>query len=513
MLQLTESKTGKVSKWLTIVILLMLLVVSAGCGSSTPASSQNSGGSGGNGGGGGTPPGNPPQAKSPVQFRFGDAPADLVAAFAVTVNSVKVTSQSATITNILPNPITIELAHLSDTSAPLATLALPQGNYTQLQVALSNASVTYFDPITYLPVQKQVAQLSPVTVNFSPALKVGNDAGVLSLDFDLARTVNLDIVNDTFSLNTPVINVSQAQVPSAGQELPETGQVDHLVGQVTAVSGSSFTMTLGESGVPLTLATNNSTAFVNVTLGTLAGMLVQVDGTTNPDGTFLAQHVQGFENGTGVTVQGLLGGYTPSGNFLTVVQDGVGTSMTPALVGTNISMNNNNASYSVNTQGVDMTGLSLTFDLYHITPGQNVQILSSSSMQSDPEGNAGLLTPDSLILEQQTLSGTVANYTAGSSPNAASFDLLLPTDNTSYLTAANPSAVTVHIYQQAGTNLLNLSAGIQNGQTVRVRGLLFFNAFGIGGKSGGNRPNIALGAAPNTSIPTSFQMVASRISQ
>lgn len=421
--------------------------------------------------------------------------------FAVTLNSLTLTSSTGKSTNLLPNPTQLDLAHLSSTSEPVTVFAVPQGSYTQIQVALSNAVVTYFDPTTLAPVKKVVAPASPVTVTLNPALVVGTDPSVLTLDFDLKDTISLNMATGAFSLNTPVIKVSQATVAAANQQLVETGQLNHLVGQVTNVSGTSFTMTLGQSGLPVSFQTDDSTAFTNASLNTLSGMIIGVDGSTNADGTWYAQSVNAYESSTGLVLDGMLSGFTNSGNLALIPQDGIGSGITPALVGATVSVDVNTSDYAVNTTGIDMTGMTFNFDISDSTPGQSVEVQSSTTMASDPDQNAGLITPQTVVLEQQTLSGTVSNYVAGSSSATGEFDLNLPSDGSSYVSAANPGTQTVHVYQQAGTDVHNLSGGIQNGQSVRVRGLLFYNPLvGASAEFG------------NSQSSNPFNLVAGRIS-
>src|SRR5512142_2672811 len=78
--------------------------------------------------------------------------------------------------------------------------------------------------------------------------------------------------------------------------------------------------------------------------------------------------------------------------------------------------------------------------------------------------------PSQIKLEQQALTGTVANYgTSVINPAGFQFDLNLPAD--SYLTLLTGTTKVI-VFQQAGTDLK--VATIKNGDTVRVRGLLFF---------------------------------------
>ncbi len=501
-----ESQFLGVKRLLAVAIVTMLILAAVGCGSSalTPVSQSSGSGSGsgsssgGGSGSGGSSNNNKTQAKSPVQVRMGDDPSDLVMVFAVTLNSVTLTSSTGASVNLLLSPTQLDLAHLSDTSEPLTVFSVPQGNYTQIQVALSNAVVTYFDPTTLAPVKKQVAPASPVTIAFNPALVVGTNPSVLTLDFDLKDTINLNMGTGAFSLNTPVIKVSQSAVGTSNQ-LAETGQLNHLLGQVTSVSGTAFTMTLGQTGLPVTFGTDGSTVFTNATLNTLTGMIVAVDGSTNADGTWYAQSVQASENSTGLVLDGMLSGYTNSGNFSMVTQDGIGSGVTPALLGATVSVDVNTTNYAIDTAGMDMTGITFLFDISDSTPGQSVEVQSSSAMAPDPDGNTGLVTPQNVVLEQQTLAGTVSNYVAGSSSGTAQFDLNLPADGSSYLSAANPGTATVHVYQQAGTDIHNLPNGVQNGQAVRVRGLLFYNPL-VGSEFG------------NSQSSNPFNQVAGRIS-
>ena len=71
-------------------------------------------------------------------------------------------------------------------------------------------------------------------------------------------------------------------------------------------------------------------------------------------------------------------------------------------------------------------------------------------------------------LQQQAISGTVSGFTA--LPGGAStFDLLLPAD--SYVTLLS-GQTTVHVFEQTATD--NRAGNVANGNTVRVRGPLFW---------------------------------------
>jgi hypothetical protein len=75
---------------------------------------------------------------------------------------------------------------------------------------------------------------------------------------------------------------------------------------------------------------------------------------------------------------------------------------------------------------------------------------------------------DKVKLQQQSLNGAVANFTAGSG-GAATFDLSLPSDSYLKLLSGQTS---VHVFLQPGTD--NNVGTIANYNQVRVRGLLFW---------------------------------------
>src|ERR1700739_119909 len=89
-----------------------------------------------------------------------------------------------------------------------------------------------------------------------------------------------------------------------------------------------------------------------------------------------------------------------------IVQDEIGAGMTTSLVGKTINSQLDQASYSVFTGKLDMTGVMAVFDGEHIFPGQQVEVESFTSLQSDPEGTSGMTVPFMVELEQQTISGT-----------------------------------------------------------------------------------------------------------
>ena len=80
----------------------------------------------------------------------------------------------------------------------------------------------------------------------------------------------------------------------------------------------------------------------------------------------------------------------------------------------------------------------------------------------------GTVSASEIDLEEQGLNGTVSGY-SGSAPTT--FTLTLPSDS-AFATLTGSTTVTV--FQQLGTELWGMTT-ITNGNTVHVRGLLFFD--------------------------------------
>jgi hypothetical protein len=236
--------------------------------------------------------------------------------------------------------------------------------------------------------------------------------------------------------------------------------------------------------------------------------MIEVSGSSQADGSLLASEIHSLGSGAdGVVIEGLMTGYTGSGYVSLVSQDGTGAGMTAELLGANLSLNlASGITYTVNTHDFEMEGLPFSFDESSIMPGQRVAIGSHSPIQPDPDGNAaGLIDASVAELQQQTLNGTVSNYAASETPGTATFDLVLPEDGSSYLSAANPGTLVIHVYQRSTTDVHNLSGVISDGQSVQVRGFLFYYNPAI--PSSTRKPRASTASASEQP----FHFVASRI--
>lgn len=414
---------------------------------------------------------------SSVQVRITDAPSDRVIALGLTLTSIKATSSSGAEYDLLPGSGAVEVTHLAATNEPLAVVDVPQGDYTQMEVSVSGAKVTYLDASTNQPVEKQFSDSWTVTVPLNPPITIGAEPSVLNIDVDVANTVYLDLADNSVNVNPPVLKVSSEPVLTSGEQQPEDGRVEHVLGSVTSVSGNSFTLNLGRSEMSLTFQTDENTTLGAATLSALTGEKVEVSGSSQADGSLLASRVQDLGSSSDeVVIAGLVSGFTDSGYLSLVSQDGTGAGMTGDMLGSSFGLNPDGGTiYAVDTHDFDMEGLPFGFDESSIMPGQRVAVGSHSGVQPDPEGGAtGIIDATVVELQQQTLNGTVSNYTAAETPGTATFDLVLPGDGTSYLSAANPGTLVIHVYQRSTTDVHNPAGAISDGQSVQVRGLLFY---------------------------------------
>jgi hypothetical protein len=490
-------------KELSTAVLFLAVLSFIGCGGSSATAPPPADDGG--------PRFNSPPPQSNVQVKIGDSPSERIIALKVTLKSIQATPSSGTSVSVLSSPVPMEVTHLAASNQLLSEITMPQGNYTKIVVTMSGATVTYLDVNTNQPVQKTFSSVPTATINFSPALTIKEGGNVLNFDVDVAKTVNLDLAHGTVKLNTPVFKIS-AQSIASGQQLPETGAVEHITGKVTAVSGTAFTIKCGQSGQALTFGTGIDTVFINTSIDSMTNLIVSVEAESLADGTLLATRVENVSASSGVSVEGLITGYTGFGYLSVAMQDGTGSGMTDAMIGSNLALGmDGNTSFTFNSNDVDMTDLPFTFDENSIVPGQRVAVSSSSAMQNDPEGvNAGYVTAATIELQKQTLSGTVSNF-VDNGDGTTTFDLALSADGNSYLSATSPGVTSVEVHTSSKTGMNNVSGSLQ-GKSVKVRGFLFYadpSAFSLAHNQ--SRPFVGGGGGGGSS--PYFAVVASLISQ
>ena len=445
---------GPAARLLLAVTVLFTLIIMAGCG-------------GGGGSASSTPPvvsGGPASA----QVRIGDAPADSVISFEVSVSSLSLTPSNggAPVSVSVPANNRLELSHSAGKFEPFVTGTLPQGNFSSASMTLVNSELTFLSS-TGTPVHINGPASASVTITLNPAISVGSGPMVLNIDVNIANSITTNsggtITGISFGSNS--FSITAKAPGSAANQEDDDGEIEDVRGLVTAASANSFTLKSGQSGGSLVFGFDSTTQFSDgVTSSTLLNQIVKVEGFTKSDGSLFAKEVEGLESNTGSELEGLITAI--SGTLLTVVaDDGIGNGMDDTKIGASftVSINGLSASKFRVDAGNGFGGSvpsTLTFDGTTIHEGQRIEVESTSAV---PAAN-GSITADKIKLKQQGVSGTVANLAAN-----GNFDLNLAAD--SHLAVISGQTV-VHVIKVSETDVRKAPA---NAATAQVRGLMFWD--------------------------------------
>jgi hypothetical protein len=418
--------------------------------------------------GGGNPmnPNNPltPGGTSSVVVGFGDAPADSIVSFELTITSITLTSSTGSTVTVLSSPAKIEVSHRSGTFEPLVLKNIPQGTYTSATVSFSDPEITIIDPITHLPKELiTTATTSTATVQFSPSITVGATPVVLNFDLNAASSVT---ISGNTATVTPVFTVNNAPAAANNDDQDvDNGEIEDVTGTVTAVSGTTFTITRGVGSTTLTFDTNSSTQFRDIAgfSAIVPNLVVQVEGVTRPDGTLLATRVEGQEN-EAIETEGLVTQVTgsPATSFKFIphqVATMMGTSPTMGHETTvNISAG---TTFRIDNDRVDTGGLPFTptFNASTLSKAQAVEV----EVQTPATDN---LTAQRVKLKPQTVGGAVSALSGSGS--SSTFTLTVAADSAF---ASLTGQTTITVFRQGNTRVHNVT--LANGNNVRVRGLLF----------------------------------------
>ena len=453
--QISRNFLTPVAKLTFTFMLVALIALAVGCG-----------------GGGSSLAGSPsptnPAGTASTQVRFGDAPADSVISFEVSVSSLSLTPAGggAAVSVAVPANNRIELTHASGKFEPFIVGNLPQGTFSAANLTLANSELTFLTT-TGTAVHINGPASASITVPLTPNLTIGNSPLVLNIDVNVAAsiTTSASVVNG-IAFTPASFNITAKAPGAAANEQDDDGEIEDVQGTVTAVNGSSFTFRAGQTGSSLTFATDGTTQFKDgvTTVASLLNQVVTVEGFTRADGSLFATEVEGLESATGAEVEGLITAI--SGTTLTVnAQDGIGNGFDDTKVGASFTVNIAGLSASKfrvkagNGFGSGLPSATFPFDATTIHQGQRIEVDTDVAV---PPAN-GAISPDKINLQQQGVSGVVANAATNT------FDINLATD--SALRTISGQTV-VHVTKTASTDS---RVSVANGGTVQVRGLLFWN--------------------------------------
>jgi hypothetical protein len=414
-----------------------------------------------------------------VQIKMGDAPADSVMAFELTITKIDLTSQGGGTTNVLNTPAEIELTHLAGTVESLALANVTLGNYTGAAISISNAEVTYIPAGSTTPVEKKFALNTTVNVTFNPQITIGAGISVLNFDLKLAQSLTLDAGGNVTGIN-PVFTVSVSTVAPSDEQEEESGEVEDRVGTVSSITAAgsntpgSFAITPRSGAQPQTFTVDSNTRFSDglAQFGDLkTNMVVEVSARTQSDGSLLATKVELVEAQEGQEAEGIVTDATgnPVTSFTLLLQDGLGSGFSSATIGTKVTVDASHAAYrdpltdSDNSQLLSNLPFTPKFDNTTLAKGQGVEVDSSGTTPV-----SGTINANKVQLRKQALTGTIGPAAAGSN---STFTLLLDPDS-AFVKLTGVSSI--NVYKVPKTEMQGLTA-LTQGAKVRVRGLLFFD--------------------------------------
>jgi hypothetical protein len=453
----------RLSQFVLPALAIGLALLALGCGGSSSSLSSTAQG-----------PGTTP--KTVTQVKIGDAPADRVISFEVTVGPITATSTTGNIVSVLSGTRRVELSHLSGTNEPLALLDVPQGSYSGSSITVSNPEVSFINNLgTLVKLQPALNQAIPLT--FNPALTVGASPLVVSIDLNAAKSLAFDARGNVTGVNLSAssFTVGVAPVTAEDHQGHDDGELEDTTGVITSISGSSFTLTVGQNGVPLVFITDANTEFDDGASLTV-NAIVTVEGVTKSDGTLYAREVEGIEDSSGAEGEGVVTLVSQNPAQLTFVADhGTGSGMDDTTIGNLIVADVSNARYRVKKGNVATAGIgglpsaTFPFDATTVHAGQRIEVESVAAMTGTS------ITADKVKLQQQALVGAVSGLQGATTAGPVTFTLTVDSDSV-FAMLSGKSSVTV--YWQPGTDLHKLSK-VNNGDTVRVRGLVFYTGTGF----------------------------------
>jgi hypothetical protein len=445
-----------VAKLTSIFMLAMLIALASGCGGGGSALTSN------------PSPTPTPAGSNSAQVRFGDAPADSVIAFEVSVSALSLTPAGGgtPVSVTVPANNRIELTHASGKFEPFIAGSLPQGTFTAANLTLVNSELTFLTAAGTAVHINGPASAS-ITVPLSPNLVIGSSPLVLNIDVNVGASITTaaGVVNGIAFTSTS-FNITAKAPGVAGNQQDDDGEIEDVQGTVTAVNGTSFTFKVGQTGSSMTFNTDGTTQFKDgvTSVASLLNQVVTVEGFTRADGSLFAKEIEGLESNTGAEVEGLITAI--SGTTLTVnAHDGIGNGFDDTKIGASFSVNIaglNASKFRVkagNGFGGGLPSATFPFDATTIHQGQRIEVDTNAAVPPA----SGAITPDKINLQQQGVSGVVANAAA------STFDINLATD--SALRTISGQTV-VHVTKTASTDS---RVAVANGGSVQVRGLLFWN--------------------------------------
>ncbi len=399
-----------------------------------------------------------------------NAPVGRILSLELTVNSAQLVTSKGVTATLVSRPFTMEQSHLASSAEVVGHADIAFGTYTKALLTVANPHVVFLDNFGNIREARWVGA-SLTTVVLKQPISASAAPSVVRISLDIASLMQFDAAHQTMLRAVPTFTVMQLAPGKAGADAEISGELETAVGKVASVSGSTFTVTDALSGLTTTYLTDRTTIFNGISLRTMANLLVRIHSTTRSDNQLLAQDVSISGSGAGSVVTGIITDYSGTKAAAQQVY-GAGASATQLGAFGAVAMDPA-VTFQVDSRGMDLTGLTLTFGPNNMVAGQRIQFINRSGMPASSNGTTNLGQALTVRLQLQNISGTVTNIAVAAN-GSASFDLQLPANDGSPLTSLCEGANMVHVVTQPLTksSVSNLSEGMQ----VKVRGLLLFDA-------------------------------------
>jgi hypothetical protein len=176
---------------------------------------------------------------------IGDTPVCDVLALRVNITQMVLgvanSNNTVPVLSSLNTVISVDLASLRDTLIPLSISSINAGAYNRVSLGLSAGTMYLYDPTQSPPITSMAANVStstPPIFTIDPQLNLASSgASVLTMNFDLGHSIQVDSQGNVTGVVTPTANVG-APAPSSTTGF---GYFDGVEGFLQTVQANSFT--------------------------------------------------------------------------------------------------------------------------------------------------------------------------------------------------------------------------------------------------------------------------------
>lgn len=456
----------------------LIVVFLSGCGASTR---ELPGGTGDDAGTG---------ESTPVTVFVSAKANDQLASFFLALESLTLTTDSGQTVSLLEGPQYLELMHVNGKPEPVATVTIPEGVYTSATATVGGSDFWFYgiDPATgNLESSQDLFQQVPesgATVSMQPIAINGSTSG-LTLEMQVSQSacwVACNTGSPTWYSITPSFVLSAASsTPTGASVRGLRGLVSQIDSDGTGFSITSANILLWEMNPPgpsWHISRDGSEVYQGIggPSQLTVGMAVDVDGSTETNGSVLASRISAYDANTAdlsVSTGPLLRIWA-STPYLFFSHNYVQGLLPGTLGAAPFSFGSSVFQVSPELTNLQELPFSASFTAANAVAGQNVSISSHALAASPPP----IYIPATTItLLPQTINGTVSaigvdggftTYTVTLAPYDLFPQLAVQDGQTTLLT--NPN--TVVVYADSNTQMLSTNP-IAVGGVARFYGLVF----------------------------------------